>query len=265
MNRATHSATYRAPWAWAWAGALIGLIAVPLLLAPAHWLTRAIEQASNDQVRLTDARGSVWQGSAQLMLTGGQGSTDAVALPGRLNWQIRPSWRGGMVQLSADCCTQQTLAIAFSAWGPAGVQASLADSQSQWPAALLAGLGTPWNTIRPQGELAISTRGLGVQWVDGRLNLKGSLQLDATQISTRLSTLVPMGSYRVTLVGDAAPTFQLSTLEGSLQLTGNGQWVGRTLRFEGEARASPGRVEALSNLLNIIGRRDGARSVIKVG
>jgi general secretion pathway protein N len=37
------------------------------------------------------------------------------------------------------------------------------------------------------------------------------------------------------------------------------------LRFEGEASAAPERAEALANLLNIIGRRDGTRSIIKVG
>ena len=49
------------------------------------------------------------------------------------------------------------------------------------------------------------------------------------------------------------------------EATGTGQWVGGRLRFEGVASAAPDRLEALSNLLNIIGRRDGARSVIKVG
>jgi general secretion pathway protein N len=37
------------------------------------------------------------------------------------------------------------------------------------------------------------------------------------------------------------------------------------LRFSGVASAQPERVEALSNLLNIVGRRDGARSIITVG
>jgi general secretion pathway protein N len=41
--------------------------------------------------------------------------------------------------------------------------------------------------------------------------------------------------------------------------------VGSKLRFEGTASASPERLDALSNLLNIIGRRDGARSIMKVG
>ena len=74
-----------------------------------------------------------------------------------------------------------------------------------------------------------------------------------------------MGSYRFTLQGGPSPSLDLATLEGSLELTGRGQWVGQRLRFSGVASAAPQRVEALSNLLNILGRRDGARSIITVG
>ena len=74
-----------------------------------------------------------------------------------------------------------------------------------------------------------------------------------------------MGSYRFTLLGGPSPSLELTTLEGSLQLSGQGQWVGQRLRFKGVASAAPDRVEALSNLLNILGRRDGARSIITVG
>ena len=42
-------------------------------------------------------------------------------------------------------------------------------------------------------------------------------------------------------------------------------WVGGRLRFSGEASASPEREAALANLLNIIGRRQGSRSVIQIG
>jgi general secretion pathway protein N len=37
------------------------------------------------------------------------------------------------------------------------------------------------------------------------------------------------------------------------------------VRFRGEAVAAPGDEPALNNLLNIIGRRNGARSVISIG
>jgi general secretion pathway protein N len=50
-----------------------------------------------------------------------------------------------------------------------------------------------------------------------------------------------------------------------LQLSGRGQWAGQRLRFDGAASAKPESVDALSNLLNIIGRRNGATAIIKVG
>ena len=61
------------------------------------------------------------------------------------------------------------------------------------------------------------------------------------------------------------PVYPTALGASSLQLVGSGQWVGARLRFEGTATAAPDRVDALSNLLNIIGRRDGARATIKVG
>ena len=62
-----------------------------------------------------------------------------------------------------------------------------------------------------------------------------------------------------------APAFTLSTLDGALLLSGSGQWTGSQLRFRGEARAAPGAEGELDNLLNIIGRRQGALSVISIG
>ena len=58
---------------------------------------------------------------------------------------------------------------------------------------------------------------------------------------------------------------QLSTLSGALLLSGEGQWLGERLRFTGEASAAEGQAQNLSNLLNIIGRRDGTRSLLSLG
>jgi general secretion pathway protein N len=167
--------------------------------------------------------------------------------------------------MSADCCTPQPLDLTVAPAGWGITRLHVQDGQSNWPAGLLAGLGTPWNTVQPLGQLQLSSQGMVLEWAQGRASLAGSVQLDATNISSRLSTLQPMGSYRMTLQGGATTTLQLATLEGSLQLSGHGQWLGQSLRFEGEARAAVDRVDALTNLLNIIGRREGARSIIKVG
>ena len=246
------------------AGAVLGVLPAVVVFAPAHWLAQAVTQATNGQVLLQQVRGTVWTGSAQLVLTGGAASQDRAALPGRVDWQLRPTWTGVRAQLNAACCTPAPLqAQVFARW--AGMRVAVTDGQSQWPAALLTGLGTPWNTLQPQGQLALQTQGLEATWAAGRMVLAGQAQLDARAMSSRLSTLRPMGSYRLVLQGGDVPTLALSTLDGHLQLSGTGQWVGQRLRFAGEASASPEREAALSNLLNIIGRRSGARSIITVG
>ena len=264
MARATPTYRPQAPWRWALAGALPGVLIALLLFAPAGWLTGAIERASDGRILLSEPRGTVWTGSAQLLLAGGAGSTNAVALPSRLDWRLRPRWDGLSAQLRTACCTTQPLALRVRPrWG--GAQVTLADSRSQWPAALLAGLGTPWNTLQFDGDLLLDTRGLSVEWLQGRLAIAGRAELTAQRLSSRLSTLRPMGNYRITVLGGSTPSLQLETLQGSLQLSGSGQWVGSRLRFSGAASAAPDAEGALSNLLNIIGRRSGDRSIITIG
>ncbi len=253
-----------APWSWAWSGLVLGLLLALVLFAPARWLGSALGRASAGRVLLDDPRGTVWNGSARLLLAGGAGSNDIAALPGRIDWRVRPAWSGLSAQLHAGCCTAQPLLLAARLrWG--GAALLVGDQRSQWPAAVLAGLGTPWNTLQVDGDLQLATQGLSVEWIEGRLALAGRAELTASRLSSRLSTLKPMGSYRITLNGGAPSTLQLDTLEGALQLTGSGQWVGSRLRFSGSASAAPEREAALSNLLNIIGRRSGARSIITIG
>ena len=246
------------------AGGLFGALLVLVLQAPAHWLAAGVYQASNGHVLLAEPRGTVWRGSAQLVLQGGADSKDATALPGRTSWQLQPVWDGIRAQIQAPCCTPAPLQLhARPRWG--GGQLIIQDSQTQWPAALLAGLGTPWNTVQAQGQLTLATQGLSVEWAQGRPAITGQARLEALQMSSRLSTLQPMGSYRITFNGGPVPSLQLDTIDGALQLTGSGTWVGSRLRFTGEASAAPEREAALANLLNIIGRRTGSRSIITVG
>lgn len=254
----------RAPWRWAVAGLLLGALPALLLWAPAGWLAAGVERASAGQLQLQQVRGTLWTGSGRLVLTGGAGSDDQAALPGRVHWQLRPAWGGALARIAADCCTSTPLELR-AALGLGTLAIRLADGQSQWPADILAGLGTPWNTMQPQGRLQLTTSALSLHWSSGRMQLQGQAQLDALAMSSRLSTLRPMGSYRLVLQGGDAPTLQLSTLDGALLLSGSGQWVGQRLRFTGEASAAPEREAQLANLLNIIGRRNGARSIITLG
>jgi general secretion pathway protein N len=259
-----HRIPREVPWAWAAGGAVLGLVLALVLFAPARWLAAGVERASGGQVLLVEPRGTVWGGSARLVLTGGPGSTDAATLPGRFAWELHPRLTGIAARVLADCCMQRAVDLR-ARWRAGGLGLEVGDSTSQWPASVVAGLGTPWNTLQFDGELQLATQGLSVEWSEGRPVISGRAELVAQRLASRLSTLRPMGSYRITLQGGAPATLRLETLEGSLQLSGTGQWVGSRLRFRGEATAAPEREAALANLLNIIGRRSGSRSLISIG
>lgn len=267
MSNATRLArnpSLAAPWRWAVLGALLGLAIATLVYAPASWLAAVVSQASAGRLQLIAPRGTVWTGSARLQLTGGEGSRDSAVLPGQLAWRLRPGWLALNLQISADCCTTAPLQARLTQhWS--GVSLEVRDGHSQWPAALLTGLGTPWNTVQAEGSLQVSTQSFSMVWFEGRLTLSGQAELAALAMSSRLSTLKPMGSYRLTLRGGSTPSLELATVEGSLQLSGSGSWTGPRLRFTGVASVAPEHEAALSNLLNIIGRRNGARSIITLG
>jgi len=139
----------------------------------------------------------------------------------------------------------------------------------QWPAAWLAGLGTPFNTMQLGGTMRLTSNGMTLESVQGRWRVIGGIDLDLLGVSSRLSTLDTLGSYRLSVRGGAATsdtaTLNLDTLDGALRLSGSGQWTGPRVRFRGEASAAEGQEAALNNLLNIIGRRQGATSVISIG
>lgn len=248
-------------------GTLLGIVA----FAPAAWLGAAVRAASAGHLLLTDTSGSVWRGQARLTLTGGAGSRDVLTLPGRLGWRV--SFSGAAVELTLEqpCCLAQPLRVrvepGFGRWAvelpsaPGGI--------GQWPADWLAALGTPWNTLQLSGAVRLATPGLRLEQVQGRWRMDGAITAEFEQMASRVSTLPRLGSYRVALRGGGATgesaTVALSTSAGPLLLAGDGQWSGARLRFRGEARAAEGSEAALQNLLNLLGRRDGARAILSIG
>jgi general secretion pathway protein N len=254
----------RRGWRWALLGIAIGAVLAAALFAPARWLASALSNWTHGRLLLVNPRGTVWNGAAAVVFASGAGGAEAVSLPGALTWHMRPTWGGMLATLDLPCCTAKPIELkAIPRAG--GMQLEWGDARSRWPATMLTGLGAPWNTLKLEGALDLSTQAFSMQWDGPALRISGHATLDATDVSSSLSTLRPMGSYRITLEGGNRPTLLLSTREGSLELNGSGSWNGTAFRFNGEASAAPGREDALSNLLNIIGRRDNARSIITLG
>jgi general secretion pathway protein N len=250
-------------------GALFALV----LHAPAHWLANGVGLLSHGQVLLHDTRGTVWQGSAVLSLAPGSGQRDLGelrSLPERLDWRWGWAWPGLMLSLSNPCCTPATPMRWRVSAGLDGLHLKLDDHRSVWPVQVLAGLGAPWNTLQAEGQLQLQSTGFEILLASDALRWHGQATAQLHNLSSKLSTLRPMGSYELALQagsepGSTTPALHLHTLNGPLRLQGQSHWHGQRLGFKGEATADEGAEAALSNLLNIIGRRDGARSLFSLG
>ncbi len=263
----------KAAFRWAVAGAVIGVLVGLVAFAPAAWLANAVARATDQQLMLADARGTVWSGSAVVVLTGGPDSRAASALPGRMQWSLGLRGTAFALRLQHGCCLNGTTEVRIKpGFGRTTVTlAPQAGWVGQWPAAFLGGYGTPFNTLQLGGALRlVSPGGVSVDLVQGRWLMQGQADLELIGVSSRLSTLDTLGNYRLSVIGGGAasgqPTrMELTTFGGALQLSGNGTVNADGLTFRGEASADEANQAALSNLLNIIGRRDGARSVISIG
>ena len=256
---------------WALAGIVFGVLVALIVFAPAAWLASAVASGTGERVLLADARGTVWSGSAVAVLTGGPGSRDASSLPGRVEWTLGLKGLGLALNARHACCLNGTVTLQVRpGFGTLGVTLLPPPGWvGQWPSAFLGGLGTPWNTLQLGGVVRLVSPALKLESAQGRWVVEGRADMELVSVSSRLTTLETLGSYKLTLTGDPATpgTSQLSltTQDGALQLSGQGTWGPGGVRFRGEASAAATNEAALSNLLNIIGRRDGAKSVITIG
>lgn len=252
------------PLRWTVAGLLCGLALALLFFAPAHWLITLLPPAAG-YIQWVEPEGTVWDGSARIAITSPDATSPGVMLPGRLRWTLRPAWGHLRLTLSADCCTQAPVEVRFQPT-LSGYALGVGSCSIRLPAAALVGLGTPWNTVEPRGQLTLACENLSARYADGLFSFEGRAVMGLRDFSSRLSAQQPLGSYQLVLAGGAAPTVQLGTLGGALVLDGEGDWAAGRLRFRGTARAAtPEAQDVLSNLLNIIGKRQGPVSIISLG
>ncbi|HUQ74111.1 MAG TPA: type II secretion system protein N [Burkholderiales bacterium] len=234
--------------------ALLLVVTAVLILAiraPAAWLGDWIEARTH--TRLVDARGTIWHGSALLGFSNGRETT---LVPGRLEWQVESVAASGISGRVSHPWLTAPLQLSL------GRQAvGFAKGSARVPAGVLATAGAPFNTLRPGGTLEAS-------WTDGMLlgnALKGEVQIDWRDARSALSTVAPLGSYRLRITGTGAtPALDLQTLSGPLQMQGKGRIEGRRIRFNGTASAEAGMQPALNGLLGILGMRSGDKVLLAI-
>ncbi|HQR72045.1 MAG TPA: type II secretion system protein N [Burkholderiaceae bacterium] len=247
---------------------LVVLAVTAMLIAPAQWAAGVVSSATQGRIELAESRGTVWSGSAVLVLTSGSDAGAARAsLPERLSWQLSPwSLLVGQVDLtlSHPSALAQPLAIRAPLFGGS---ATLGATTLRLPASLLVGLGAPWNTIRPGGILMLSWDRLQIE--HGRI--AGNFSAEWQQASSALTPVSPMGHYRLKTNGVWPGTqLDLLTISGPLELKGSGTIPeGGRLRFTGRAQAlagtDPGVKAQLTGLISLLGRRDGDGALLNFG
>ncbi len=255
--------------------ALLGAVFVGAMFVPASFADAALAHATQGRVRLAQADGTVWNGSARLVLAEGRSAggdaaaafpaaDDAlvagVAIPGRVGWSIRalPLLVGQLdAQLRFDRVTQPLRV--HGAWGEVRIDAGAIDL----PSVELGRLGSPWNTVRPSGALRLSWENLVLR----RSGLDGRAQIELRGASSAMTPVRPLGSYRVDVVGSGSRAeLSIATIDGPLRLQGNGSFdANRGLRFVAEASAEARERDRLQSFLGLIGPREGERTIIRIG
>jgi len=253
--------------------ALLLSVAVALVLAPARWLDFALNQGTQGQIRLAEASGTIWRGSGRLVFAGAAGfeegaeATSAtaspvlrgVALPGQLRWRVdwAPLWVG---LVDAELMLEgmkQPVRLQGRAF-----DLRLGDGQLALARTDLGALGSPWSTVRPAGAVRLRWEGVILQ----AGVFFGRVQIELHELSSALSAVRPLGSYRIALDGQAGrTTVSLSTMSGPLELSGRGEIDRGRLRFEAKAAPADPQDSRLTGLLNLLGRREGDQTIIRIG
>ncbi|RDK01932.1 type II secretion system protein N [Paraburkholderia lacunae] len=241
------------PWL---AVAVLSSAAVMLALLPAAWITPQFAKLTRSHVNLVDPAGSLWHGSATLMLAAGSDLSAATLLPGRIEWRTAfwPLFTGRVrMTMRQSEVMPDPITVDASPRGATVTQGTIGV-----PASLLTGLGAPFNTLDLQGDVRLSWS----DWRSFNREAFGQLTVTLNDVSSRVSLVKPLGSYRLLFQAQGvSSTIDLTTLKGPLMLTGNGTVSAVSTLFRGTASAAPEARDNLAGLLNLLGRPSGPDTV----
>lgn len=248
--------------------ALAALAVTVLVIAPAQWAAQAVDRASAGHFELAEASGTLWNGSALLVIASSPEPGAARAtLPERVAWRLDP-WTLLLGQLDLTVTHPSALAQPLAVRAPLfGGTTTLSATTVRLPASLLVGLGAPWNTVRPGGVLLVSWDRLQIE----PHRMQGNISAEWQYASSALTPVSPMGHYRLQTNGVWPGTqIDLLTISGPLELRGSGTIPeGGRIRFTGRAQAmagtDPGVKAQLTGLISLLGRRDGEGAILNFG
>lgn len=231
-----------------WAAAL--LVSVTLIaLWPAYSFKGSLREATDNRLAILTINGSVWSGRATIGLSdGGQ----MYSLPGQLSWKPLVFSQG--VWLGIELSHPNFVQPVHLGLGAEGY--NLKSGSARVPASWLTAIGAPFNTIQPEGVLQMNWAALALTG--------GPFEVDVywRDAQSALASIRPLGDYRVRLAGQlgGSSTMQIRTLNGPLQIEGEGQFnPGQRMQFNGFAWSNEESKAALTGLLSQMGRFEDGR------
>lgn len=238
-------------WTLIAAGVVVYTVTLIAML-PATLADAALQMASDGHLRVTEARGTLWSGAGQIEMRDARGQA-GFAKP--LAWRMQPA-----ALLRARLAYELALE---DAGRPFNVSVSwsrmaIENATLHLPAAAL-GLGIP--TLAPlklSGDLQLHIPQFSIE--HGITH--GSAALRWQTAASALSPVSPLGDYELRFEGEGpAVRATLQTLQGPLQLDGQGAWTrGEKPVFLATAQMPPEVRPKLAPFLRLIAveRKDGS-------
>lgn len=235
------------------AAALGAVYALALVAtAPATLLDARLRDASEGRLRLAQARGTLWSGAGHLEIRDERGRA-GLAKP--VAWRLRPAGllRARLAYEVALDPGSRPFPVALH-----GSRIEVADADIGLPAAALGQLMPKLATLGLSGDLALQVPRLSF----GRGATHGSASVQWRHAGSGLSPVAPLGDYELRIQADG-PTVRttLTTLQGPLQLDGQGAWAsGRPAEFVASARVPAELYPRMAPFLQLISVERADRS-----
>jgi general secretion pathway protein N len=230
---------------------------------PAKWISGILVSQAGCRVILQQASGTIWRGSAALAFSEANASSgncrEPVSVTERFHWATA-------CNLSKLSCQTEIQYIALDkpqliVWEIGKIQ--IAANEVKVPANVLEGLGNPWSSLRPRGQLDarwtdMVLEGIGNSRASDQQNIRsGVIRIIIGNLSSPISQVKPLGAYEIQAnIGNDGLNWVLSSTAGPLLLKGQGD-MKLGLHFEGEASASPEAQDSLIGLLALLGKKEG--------
>jgi general secretion pathway protein N len=237
-----------------WGGSFLVALGLLLWHLPARWALSSLGPKTQCKILIESASGSIWQGSAAIGFS--EPTIDGKSCRPPLAMTERFSWSTSCQLLNPGCkLIVETAALSK----PLMIQLRIGevlvhDNEARLPAEILEVLGAPWTLLHPKAQLH-------ARWTD--LTFKenaasGHIRISMNQLVSPISQIQPLGSYDVQAeLQDGSINYMLTTSKGPLLLQAQGTFGPRGATGQGDASSTPEMKEALTGLLNLIGKRQG--------